>query len=497
MKKISLLLALVTLLSVILAGFSIQISAASPLDDFTAVSRPADSTIRKTSTRYWRVWGVENPVGTWDPWAYADGGMGEGSSMYEMMNTATYVDCNNSAIVLCYNDYDPHTLTELVFADGFTASGQGDWGKTRIRASVWDKITVVVSDDGLNWREVGYTVAYHTEPVVNWTGTHQKTYTIDLFWHLILEETTTAKYFAIHANEPKAWDAPDHSPRLGIILATDFYYGVNASGYEADLGDIRFLHLRNELVAGNFLDVSFEEDGTLYYDGMQKKTGEFNAWTNSGKVKSFPYVGYQTPVSINELIIGDLTGWSPETPMFTDYSDLEIYYTDDINGVWNKMDCTVVPYDCNHELNGTYIQGIRFIAKELITAQYFMIYDADPAKNELWLAGSTFTAVYDPANGTAAPETTVAPETSAPETTAAPETSASETTAAPESSEVVTTETVTTEAVTTAAEETAPETSTTDGEKDPAAEPWIYVVIAAAAVVVIVVIVIVSKKRKA
>ncbi|MBQ4064760.1 MAG: hypothetical protein IJD10_01525, partial [Clostridia bacterium] len=205
MKKIALILSFVMLFAAALALF--PVSAAGPLDSYTEAGKPESDTVRKTSFRVARTWGVENPVGQWDPNDY---------ETWQFNSAGTFVDANHAAIILWYNDYDRRTLTELVFADIFTASGQGDYGRTRVGTDTWDKVTLVVSDDFLNWREVDFTVAYHKETPVSVQNQYGQSVTVDLYWHLILEEVTTARYFAIHGGEEKAWDADDHSPELGI-----------------------------------------------------------------------------------------------------------------------------------------------------------------------------------------------------------------------------------------------------------------------------------------
>jgi len=476
MKRVALILALITLLTVALTV--IPVGAASPLDDFTMVEKPEASTIRKTSFRFCRVWGVENPVGQWNPDDY-------GAPCFN--SAGTYVDANNAAVVLWYNDYDRRTLTEVVFADLYTSSGAGDMGRTRINSATWDKVTLVVSDDFLNWREVDFIVGYHYEQTpITTQDQYGQNMSVDLYWHLILEEVTTAKYFAIHGGEPKGWDADDHSPRLGIFMDNNHFYGVNTSDQETDLGDIRYVYVNEDYEQGTVQNVIVNADGTLTHDGFQARSGIWHTPIFDGTTKTFPYVDYKTPINANEMIIADFTGWVDEartTPKYTDYEDLEIYYSNDVSGTWTKIETTVVPYNCDRELKGTWAQGFRFQFEETVTAQYFMLYDPDPKANELSVTGNTFYAVFDPSNGTAAPPTTDAPETNAPETNA-PETNAPETNA-PE---------------TNAPETNAPETNApeTDPVEAPAENdvPWLYIVVATALVVVVVVVIVVLAKKK-
>ncbi|MBQ4065115.1 MAG: hypothetical protein IJD10_03345 [Clostridia bacterium] len=169
-------------------------------------------------------------------------------------------------------------------------------------------------------------------------------------------------------------------------------------------------------------------------------------FTYDGNFKYFPYVGYKEAVTANELVIGNVTGWSATAAQFQDYDDLQVYWSNDpANDGWTLISSNNSWYNCDVELNGTYTHGgIKFVFDDAISAKYFLLYDPDPTKNELWLSCGTFTAVYDVANEganvTTAPETdpvtTVAPETD-PVTTVAPETDPV-TTVAPETDPVTT-----------------------------------------------------------
>ncbi len=479
MKKTSLLLALVMLLAILLPCLSIG-AAARPIDAFTEVVKPAPSTIRQTTYSFYRAWGVENPVGEWNLF-------GEDISLSRHNSSITYVENNQAALIIAYNDYDRKTLTELVFADYFTISGQGAGGRTAINQASWDKVTVVVSDDALHWREVGFTVAYHTETSTYVNPGNGEESPVDLYWHLILEETTTAKYFAIHTSETKAWDAQDNRPRLGIILAHDFYYGVNTSGIEVEnLGNVRYLYAQETQTKGTVVNATINEDGTLTHGGFQAQAGVFSAWPFDGATKLFPYVEHKVPVSVNEMVIGDVSHWH-QLPLYTDYADFEIYYTNDVNGTWTKANVTGSSYDCTQELNGTYPQGMRFVFDETVTAKYFMLYDPAPKANEVYLHGSTFSAVYDPANNTSAPIIPNIPVETDPIVTLPPKTEAPET-EAPSTTDAAT-DSATTDNVT-----NAPVTEPA-GENG-GIDTWVWIVIGVAVVAVVVVVVVLTKKKK-
>ncbi|MBR5767473.1 MAG: hypothetical protein IKX86_02190 [Clostridia bacterium] len=117
-------------------------------------------------------------------------------------------------------------------------------------------------------------------------------------------------------------------------------------------------------------------------------------FTNDGKNKYFPFIGFKKAVTINEAVIGDVTAWcgndedgNPKWTLYTDYSDLEVWYTDNPNGTWTKWECTAEPFE-NPDfgiLYGSYPQGISFKGED-VTARYFLIYDPDPKEGELWIA---------------------------------------------------------------------------------------------------------------
>ncbi|MBR5767470.1 MAG: hypothetical protein IKX86_02175 [Clostridia bacterium] len=126
-------------------------------------------------------------------------------------------------------------------------------------------------------------------------------------------------------------------------------------------------------------------------------------WTWDGTNSYMPFTYYRAGITINEIIMADVTNWSPETPVFKDYSDLQIWYTDDPEDTWTRWDCEVKgtenwPSD-EPNLRGTYRQCIQFIGPE-VTAKYFIMWDESPAKCELWTVagGCSFYGVYDPAN---------------------------------------------------------------------------------------------------
>ncbi len=110
-------------------------------------------------------------------------------------------------------------------------------------------------------------------------------------------------------------------------------------------------------------------------------------YTNDGKNKYLPFIGFTKELTVNEFILGDVTHWRGEGnyTLFTNYSKLEIWYTDNPNGTWTKWDCTCESFENgdNGILWGTYAQGLSFKGPD-VTARYFLMYDPDPQENELW-----------------------------------------------------------------------------------------------------------------
>ncbi|MBR5767469.1 MAG: hypothetical protein IKX86_02170 [Clostridia bacterium] len=152
---------------------------------------------------------------------------------------------------------------------------------------------------------------------------------------------------------------------------------------------------------------------TLGDDGKFTTVNDNWHWTdNSGGAQWFwdgqnhynPFVGYDSAVTANEIVIGDVSHWDGRqigSNLFTDYSKFQLFVTDDPNGAWTKVDFKGETYNCDQELNGTYQQGIRLILKKAVTAKYFLIYYPDSAQNELWTSAATMTAAYNPAYASA------------------------------------------------------------------------------------------------
>jgi len=238
MKKLSLILATLMMLTVFVSSFGINFSAKGPLDAFTEVAPvPEENQINSTTWNHSvGVRQLENPVGAWSWAANFDGKEG----CWGMNRQTQYFDCDLKTIIVEYKDVDysdkgATSVKELVFADGYTQSGLGDFG--RIRATmeeVFNEMTVVYSNDGENWTEVEFTVAYHTEEGSFTTETGNAV-PYDTFWHLIFaEEVPAAKYFALHTTEAKAWDADDHSPKLAILLDWKRLYLVKSGEGSSD-----------------------------------------------------------------------------------------------------------------------------------------------------------------------------------------------------------------------------------------------------------------------
>ncbi|MBR5767471.1 MAG: hypothetical protein IKX86_02180 [Clostridia bacterium] len=131
--------------------------------------------------------------------------------------------------------------------------------------------------------------------------------------------------------------------------------------------------------------------------------------SNGATFKYFPFVGYTQELTINEIVIGDVSHWGHDSDgqggwvgldIFDDYDRLEVWYTDNPNGTWTKWNCTCTSFanPDNGILWGTYAQGLSFRGED-VTARYFIIYDPDPQLGELNLIQNVagMAAIYNPA----------------------------------------------------------------------------------------------------
>ncbi len=238
MKKLALALVLVSLLAACFGSFSV--SAAGPIDAFTEVEAPAEED-QIWSTSWNHHVGMDivvDPNGSWSWSANFDGNPG----CWGMNNNYTYLDSDNKTVFWNLNEDDysskgATTVKEIVFADFFTQSGLGDFG--RIKATmedVFDEMTVIYSDDGQNWSTVDFTVAYHTA-ASTFTTNSGAAVPVDTYWHLIFtEEVPAVTYFGFLTSESRDWDADDHVPKIGMILNWKYTYLVKGTG-EAAGGD--------------------------------------------------------------------------------------------------------------------------------------------------------------------------------------------------------------------------------------------------------------------
>ncbi|MBQ4065795.1 MAG: hypothetical protein IJD10_06810 [Clostridia bacterium] len=262
------------------------------------------------------------------------------------------------------------------------------------------KIRVYVSTNGTTWTDVGATATIESGILeATFADSEAKYVMLDadnditasglrLHWRVFsggfdpalssgdVEETTSAP-----VTEPATTDAPESGPLTS----------------EPD-PDVERVLYTNKTYYGNAIDLVINPNGTVVsangnWSWYQKKTDY--QFLYDGSYHYYPYVAYAGGITINELIIGDVSHWNSSAVKYTDYGDLEIYCTNDPNGTWSRISCTVVGYNCDVELDGTYMQGIRFIFDIDVTATYFLLYDASPAVTELWLASATFTGVFN------------------------------------------------------------------------------------------------------
>jgi len=185
-------------------------------------------------------------------------------------------------------------------------------------------------------------------------------------------------------------------------------------------GERRLAYLSTRRYLGVLADVDIKDDNTISFradsiDWTNNSLTYLYQWTVPGNGIRFSYfVGYAKPVTVNELIIGDITHWIKDEYK-DDLETLMVYSAIDPNGTWTKIETTNVRYNCDEELSGTYnFGGIRLLFDEPVTAYYFMIVDTDVQSRRLWLSGNTMAAVCQ---GEVEEETLPVTETTAAETT--------------------------------------------------------------------------------
>ncbi|MBO4414283.1 MAG: hypothetical protein J5830_06225 [Clostridia bacterium] len=113
-----------------------------------------------------------------------------------------------------------------------------------------------------------------------------------------------------------------------------------------------------------------------------------NHWTNDGENTYSLFLTYSMPITVNEIVFGDVTFWvGADFELFTDISRLEIWYASDPDGIWTRWENTIANSFENIDagiLWGTYAQGISITGPD-VTASCFLIYDPAPNEKELWL----------------------------------------------------------------------------------------------------------------
>ncbi len=274
MKKFARILALVPLMAIFFS--SLTVNAASPkLEDyFPQTPAPTEEEQINPTTWNYHV-GVDqltDPAGSWSWYDTFDGK----PSCWGQNNHVLPVDCNLKTIYWdsMDNDFTDKGAThvrQIVFADAFTKSGLGDYGRQNPQKKIEDfeQITVFYSADGENWTATkNFTVAFHTE-VGTFVGYDGTVYPYDTFWHLILDEAIPVeqcKFMGFHSSEAKAWDAQGHIPSLGIILNWKYTYLVKDTGTDPVLNypavDTACAHSRTR---------TSRQDPTCDFDGYVRK----------------------------------------------------------------------------------------------------------------------------------------------------------------------------------------------------------------------------------
>ena len=182
----------------------------------------------------------------------------------------------------------------------------------------------------------------------------------------------------------------------------------------ADFGFAGKIDIKKRTGFGYAIDVQISEDGKLIPRedrpiSWENRKGD-TQFTWDGAFHYMPFTYYKDGITINEIIMGDVTSWkgndadgNPNWTLFTDYDRLQIWYADDPDGVWTRWECKVTgdpnwPSD-EPTMRGTATQAIQFIGPD-VTAKYFLMYDPDPQVCELWTGAgnNSFYGIYDPAN---------------------------------------------------------------------------------------------------
>ncbi|MBQ7603737.1 MAG: hypothetical protein IJU75_02170 [Clostridia bacterium] len=195
----------------------------------------------------------------------------------------------------------------------------------------------------------------------------------------------TSEIVTDEATEP----VEDGLPKVRTIYSADNRSKLQLLDHGVD-GQVvnSFVQGKNFVVDGKIDSDGKVEAAIAEWDVIETNGAQY---TNDGSHTYFPFIGFKKDVTINEVIIGDVSAWrgdyNIETDLYTDYADLEIWYTDNPNGTWTKWECTASSFENpdNGILYGSYPQGISFKGED-ITGRYFMVYDPDPQVIELWIA---------------------------------------------------------------------------------------------------------------
>ncbi len=449
MKKISVALVVSLLLALCLGCF--PVSAEEPAVIAPAKYYVSPSTVKVTDPSTYDMFNGDIC------WSYNDGSCG--------------IDGNNRAVIMSYNA--AVTLSSVVACNANAG--------IRNHFTDIDSLEIWYSIDGKNW----------TKATIENVSIDDYTANGELYdrYTFALEAAVTGKHFMVYST-----DSSDFNEWLNgyFVVRTNpaVFYGV---GTMADPLAFRTVYIDNKTYAKTAEGISI--DGTaISYNAVDP----YFVWTNSGGVNRGAVIYYEAGVTANELLLGELgSNWYGKLKL-TDFTDLNVWYTDDPTGAWTKIDAEISAHEgvYDQELSGSFGQVFRFVFDETVNAKYFLFTHDQAGNEQLGISSGSFTAVYDPASAkgdgeSTAPETNT-PETNAPETTEAPATEP-ETTVAPET-DPVTTEAPATDPVTTE----APGTAETDDTKADAENDmtWLYIVIAVAVVAVVVIVIVVAKKKK-
>jgi hypothetical protein len=244
MKKLALILALVSLMALCVSSLTVNAAPPKLEDYFPQVAAPTEEEAIYPTTWDYKVGVDQLPDPTIGTWSWADT-FQDKPGCWTQNDNVLPLDCNYKTYYwesrdVDFTDKGATHIRQVVFTDPFTQSGLGDYGRHNPTKKLEDfeQLTIIYSPDGQNWKTTkNFTVAFHTEKG-SYTDYYKKEHPYDTYWHLILDEAIPVeqcKYMGYHSAEGKAWDAADHAYTLGSIISWKQLFLVKDTGVEPEL----------------------------------------------------------------------------------------------------------------------------------------------------------------------------------------------------------------------------------------------------------------------